>query len=133
MSALRRVVFQWRRVDRACLSLKQARNVCGQGVAAFVKLTETELRFLLHAQLHQSETGRSDRPGAGGCEIDNPPLDVRAAVVDADDDRLPGADVGDFDFRPEGQSFVSCGQRGSVRVFAIGGFFAAINGRDPRL
>ena len=76
----------WKPEKGAKLSMLRWKYFVQSEDDAFVKLIETKLRFLLHRQLHHCETGRSDRPGAGGGEIDNSSLDVRTAVIDADHD-----------------------------------------------
>lgn len=56
------------------------------------------------AELHRRSLGK----------IDNPAFHKGPAIIDADDDRLPVAAIGDLHFRTEGQAAVRGGQSSRV-------------------
>ena len=63
----------------------------------------------------------AERVGSGLGQVDDAPLNVRAAIVHFDDDGSSRVEVGHFDLRPEGQGFVSGGQSGGVEGVAARG------------
>lgn len=80
----------------------------------------------------------ADQPNALGrraAEVDDAPAGERPAVVDAHDDLLPGARVGDANLGAEGEGAMRGGERAHVEAFAIGGAApvetAAVIGGDP--
>src|SRR5262245_29092300 len=77
--------------------------------------------------LNASKAGKSNSLGTRRREIDDTALDIRAAVIDANDHEFASREVGDFDLRPKRQSTMSCGKRMRMGIFAIGSAFTAIH------
>ena len=99
-----------------------------------VRATRTVVADALkHGQGDPCETVGADRPGAGRGQIDDPSRNVGPAIVDADDHRAAGTDVGDQHPRAERQRAMGGRQSAGVGIFAVGGFLVAVDRSNSAL
>src|SRR5207248_9378416 len=79
-----------------------------------------------HSQADLSEAGGSDCPSASRRQVDYSTPDIRAAIVDADDDGAVCLGVRDLDHRAERQSAMRRSECESMGKFAVGGLLATV-------
>src|SRR5215213_1476986 len=78
----------------------------------------TSVALFLHLELHLGDAAvdHAELFGGGMRDVDHPPGDERAAIVDPDCDGLPGGNVGNAQEGPERQRPVRGGQFAGVEL-----------------